>query len=62
MSYESAREYIHRYKSQADDLPARDQAMLDALNELTVALETDLTQIKAALSHVATLLETREKI
>lgn len=58
MSYESVRERIHRCRGQADELP-KDLEFLDALDELTVAIEADLLQIKAALSHVALLLEDR---
>ena len=62
MSYESVRERIHRCKAQADDNLPKDQEFLDALDELTEAIEADLTQIKAALSHVALLLEDREDV
>ncbi len=60
MSYESVRERIHRCKAREDGPLPKEQEFLDALDELTVAIEADLTQIKAALSHVATLLEARE--
>ena len=60
MSYESVREHIQRCRAQANNDAPRDREFLDALDELTVALEADLTQIKAALSHVALLLEARE--
>ncbi len=59
MSYESVREHIQRCRAQANEHPPE---VLDALDELTVALEADLTQIKAALSHVALLLEAREDV
>ena len=62
MSYESVRERIHRCKAQADDHIPKDTEFLDALDELTVAIEADLVQIKAALSHVALLLEDREDV
>lgn len=59
MSYESVRQQIHNCIEHADgNIAASDgKALLEALDELTVALEADLTQIKAALSHVAYLLE-----
>jgi ABC-type transporter Mla subunit MlaD len=57
MSYESVREHLARFRSLGDSHFPKDQEFLDALEELTAALEADLTQIKAALSHVASLLE-----
>ena len=59
MSYESVRQQIHSCIEQADGKidPDSGRVLLEALDELTVALEADLTQIKAALSHVAYLLE-----
>ncbi len=62
MSYESVREHIHRCRAQANDHLPKDTEFLDALDELTVAIEADLVQIKAALSHVALLLEDREDV
>ena len=62
MSYESVRERIHRCRAEASDGDPKDKEFLDALDELTVAIEADLTQIKAALSHVAMLLEGREEV
>ncbi len=60
MSYEAARERIQRSTAPVDDQASSNAELLLALDELTVALETDLVQIKKALSHVATLLESRD--
>ena len=60
MSYESVREHLKRCR--ANPALPKDQAFIDAVEELTVALEADLTQIKAALSHLASLLEAREDV
>jgi len=62
MSYESVREHLKRCRAQANHALPKDQAFIDAVEELTVALEADLTQIKAALSHLASLLEAREDV
>lgn len=59
MSYEAAREKILKCSAPVSDPLAQNDELLAALNELTVALETDLVQIKKALSHVAMLLESR---
>lgn len=57
MSYELVREQLNRYKKSAG-LEGEDQeALLEALNKLTVALETDLTQIKVAIAQLARLIE-----
>ncbi|MGI9258304.1 MAG: hypothetical protein ACR2QQ_05690 [Gammaproteobacteria bacterium] len=61
MSYEAAREKIQKCSAPVGDPLAQNHELLAALNELTVALETDLVQIKKALSHVALLLESREE-
>ena len=60
MSYEAAREQIRRCRTPVDGQAPQNQDLLVALDELTVALETDLLQIKKALSHVALLLESRD--
>ena len=60
MSYEAVRERIHRCRDAANgSTPESSKEILDAFDELTVAIEGDLVQIKAALSHVALLLEER---
>jgi hypothetical protein len=61
MSYEAARERIQRCNTPATGSDSQNTDLLIALNELTVALETDLVQIKKALSHVALLLESRDE-
>jgi hypothetical protein len=42
MSYEAARERIQRCKTPANGSDSQNADLLSALNELTVALETDL--------------------
>ena len=61
MSYEAAREIIQRCTLREDKNTDSNHELMVALEELTVALETDMVQIKKALSHVALLLETREE-
>ena len=61
MSYEAAREIIQRCAVAEGGKSDSNQELIAALDELTVALETDLVQIKKALSHVAQLLETRDE-
>ncbi len=61
MSYEAARAKIQGCSAPVGDADARNQELLAALNELTLALETDLVQIKKALSHIALRLESREE-
>ena len=60
MSYEAAREQLQRCKTPTNGSDSQNTDLLNALNELTVAVETDLVQIKKALSHVALLLESRD--
>jgi hypothetical protein len=60
VSYEAIREGLNRLKQRSGDgLSESDKLLMDALQQLTVALESDLTQIKVALGHVARLLEAR---
>ena len=61
MSYETAREKLRNCSAPVSDPVAQNDELMAALNELTVALKTDLVQIKKALSHVALLLESREE-
>lgn len=64
MSYDRIRKSLNRYRESARDEQDREaerQALIDALEALTCALEYDLTQVKAALSHLAMLLEERGK-
>jgi hypothetical protein len=60
VSYEAIRDGLNRLKQRnGDGLSESDKLLMDALQQLTVALESDLTQIKVALGHVARLLEAR---
>jgi len=61
MSYEAVHEQIRRCKMPHKEQALQNQDLLIALDELTMALETDFVQIKKALSHVALLLESRDK-
>lgn len=58
MSYEAIRERLAQ-AAEHRDLSENERLLLDALRQLTLVLESDLTQIKVALSHVASLLESR---
>lgn len=62
MSYDAAREHLARCKRAAEQGVAESDDLLQALEQLTSALEADLTQIKMALSHVAHLLERDDDI
>jgi hypothetical protein len=59
MSYEAIRERLNRYREEQADgsFTENEKLLLDALQQLTEVLESDLTQIKVALGHVARLLE-----
>jgi len=57
MSYEAVREHLARCRRAAQHQNSDNEALLQALEQLTIALEADLTQIKGALGHVAHLLE-----
>jgi hypothetical protein len=57
MSYESVREHLARCRSAAQPEGPDNEDLIQALEQLTSALEADLTQIKGALGHVAHLLE-----
>lgn len=61
MSYEAIRERLNLCRDQQEStaFTENEKALLDALQQLTVVLESDLTQIKVALGHVARLLEAR---
>jgi flagellar motor switch protein FliM len=61
MSYEAIREKLRRSKEQLGEkeFSEGDKLLLSAVQQLTIALESDLTQIKVALGHVARLLEAR---
>lgn len=57
MSYESVREQLTRAKTAAQNGSQDLESLVAALEQLAEALESDLTQIKVALGHVAGLLE-----
>jgi hypothetical protein len=59
MSYDAIRERLARRKEDQSALSANDKILLECLDQLTRLLESDLTQIKVALGHVARLLESR---
>ena len=59
MSYEAIREQLARRRDEDNGLTENEKLLLDALHQLTIVLESDLTQIKVALGHVARLLEAR---
>jgi hypothetical protein len=60
MSYESVREHLARCRRAAQQGAPDNADLIQALEQLTTALEADLTQIKGALGHVASLLERRD--
>lgn len=57
MSYESVREHLVRAKTAAREGAQDFESLIEALEQLSQALESDLTQIKVAIGHVAGLLE-----
>jgi hypothetical protein len=60
MSYEAIRTELNKRETQATTpISEREKLLLEAFRQLTVVLESDLTQIKGALGHVARLLEER---
>ena len=60
MSYEAIRERLKLQREQQEAaFTDHEKILLDALQNLTEVLESDLTQIKVALGHVARLLERR---
>lgn len=61
MSYESARERLQKCTRLAGGEASQNAELLLAIDELTLAVQTDLVQIKKALSHVAWLLESRRE-
>jgi hypothetical protein len=60
-SYEAIRDRLDRHRDQpaGGEFTENEKLLLDALRQLTTVLESDLTQIKVALGHMARLLETR---
>jgi ABC-type Zn uptake system ZnuABC Zn-binding protein ZnuA len=62
MSYEAIRERLNQCREEhKDDFSENEKLLLDSLEQLTNVLESDLTQIKVALGHVARLLETHRE-
>ena len=59
MSYDAIRERLARHIEDQSPLSANDKVLIESLHQLTTVLESDLTQIKVALGHVARLLESR---
>ena len=57
MSYEAIRQRLARCTEDDSVMSANEKILLESLRQLTTVLESDLTQIKVALSHVARLLE-----
>lgn len=61
MSYDAIRERLARRKEEGNGFSENEKLLRDALHQLTTVLESDLTQIKVALAHVARLLEARRE-
>lgn len=57
MSYDVIRQQLARYVKEDNEFSKNEKLLVEALHELTIVLESDLTQIKVALAHVARLLE-----
>jgi hypothetical protein len=60
MSYQKLRDHLERCRDRASLTNESPDALVDALEALASAVETDLVQIKGALSHLALLLESRQ--
>lgn len=58
MSYDAIREQLARRREEDPDFTENEKLLVDAIQQLTIVLEADLTQIKVALAHIARLLET----
>jgi hypothetical protein len=61
MSYDAIRERLARRRDEENGFSENEKLLFDALHQLTTVLESDLTQIKVALGHVARLLEARRE-
>ena len=59
MSYDDVLVSLKRCKATARQESFDRESLIEALEQLVVVLESDLTQIKVALSHNASLLEKR---
>jgi hypothetical protein len=57
MSYDVIRQRLARYMEEDPQFSKNEKLLIEALHQLTIVLESDLTQIKVALGHVARLLE-----
>jgi hypothetical protein len=57
MSYDVIRQRLAQCMEEENQFSKNEKLLIEALHQLTVVLESDLTQIKVALSHVARLLE-----
>jgi len=61
MSYDAIRERLARRRDEGNGFSENEKMLLEALHQLTTVLESDLTQIKVALGHVARLLEAQRE-
>ena len=59
MSYDVIRQRLAQYMEEDKRFSENEKILIEALQQLTIVLESDLTQIKVALSHVARLLESQ---
>jgi flagellar motor switch protein FliM len=57
MSYEVIRQRLARCLEEDNQFSKNEKMLIEALHQLTIVLESDLTQIKVALGHIARLLE-----
>ena len=60
MSYDTVYACLERCKRASSEDRVDFSSLIEALEQLVVVLESDLTQIKVALSHNASLLEKRQ--
>jgi hypothetical protein len=60
MSYDAVRHHLSVCRDRAA-LAGEQPELLEAIEELATAIESDLVQIKTALSHVAYLLESQSQ-
>jgi len=59
LAYDAIRQRLARCIEDPNLLSANDKLLIESLHQLTIVLESDFTQIKVALGHVARLLESR---
>lgn len=57
MSYDAVRTHLARCREQAENGSEEFHSLVDAIEHLAEAVESDLFQIKGALSHIARLVE-----